>query len=120
MRRFYTAEIVAAVSHPHKCGIVHSNLKLENVLMDADGHKWLCSFTCFCCNYCCGCLISLVATQNAIGDVPLQWYRDEKHIGYDLTGKKIKKKESGEKFQSFLARADDSKIGGVLHRAYGT
>lgn len=36
--RFYTAEIVAAVSHLHKCGIVHRDLKPENILMDTDGH----------------------------------------------------------------------------------
>lgn len=36
--RFYTAEIVSAVSHLHKCGIVHRDLKPENTLVDADGH----------------------------------------------------------------------------------
>ncbi|XP_062030328.1 ribosome biogenesis protein BOP1 homolog isoform X2 [Rosa rugosa] len=50
-----------------------------------------------------------VAPRNTIGAVPLEWYRDEKHIGYDLTGKKIKKKEREDKLQSFLASADDSK-----------
>ncbi|KAK9927907.1 hypothetical protein M0R45_025070 [Rubus argutus] len=50
-----------------------------------------------------------VAPRNTIGAVPLEWYRDEKHIGYDITGKKIKKKEKEDKLQSFLASADDSK-----------
>ncbi|KAL5564415.1 hypothetical protein UlMin_027579, partial [Ulmus minor] len=50
-----------------------------------------------------------VAPRNTIGDVPLEWYRDEKHIGYDISGKKIKKKEREDKLQSFLASADDSK-----------
>jgi len=50
-----------------------------------------------------------VPSRNTIGDVPLEWYKDEAHIGYDLAGKKIKKKERQEKFDSFLASADDSK-----------
>ncbi|EOX92835.1 Transducin/WD40 repeat-like superfamily protein isoform 2 [Theobroma cacao] len=50
-----------------------------------------------------------VAPRNTIGDVPLEWYKDEKHIGYDIAGKKIKKKERQDKLDSFLASADDSK-----------
>ncbi|XP_057495260.1 ribosome biogenesis protein BOP1 homolog isoform X2 [Actinidia eriantha] len=50
-----------------------------------------------------------VAPLNTIGDVPLEWYRDEDHIGYDISGKKIKKKERQDKLDSFLASADDSK-----------
>ncbi|XP_042030365.1 ribosome biogenesis protein BOP1 homolog [Salvia splendens] len=50
-----------------------------------------------------------VAPRNTIGDVPLKWYKDEEHIGYDLSGKKIKKKEKKSKLDSFLARTDDSK-----------
>lgn len=46
--------------------------------------------------------------RNTIGDVPLKWYEDEKHIGYDITGKKITKKERQDKLESFLASADDS------------
>lgn len=48
--------------------------------------------------------------RNTIGDVPLEWYQDEAHIGYDLSaGKKRKKKERQDKLDSFLASADDSK-----------
>ncbi|KAG2704480.1 hypothetical protein I3760_05G005700 [Carya illinoinensis] len=50
-----------------------------------------------------------VAPRNTIGEVPLEWYKDEAHIGYDLAGKKIKKKERQDKLDSFLASADDSK-----------
>ncbi|XP_010522988.1 PREDICTED: ribosome biogenesis protein BOP1 homolog isoform X2 [Tarenaya hassleriana] len=50
-----------------------------------------------------------VAPRNTIGDVPLEWYRDEKHVGYDFTGKKITKKERQDKLDSFLASVDDSK-----------
>ncbi|KAL1217867.1 putative ribosome biogenesis protein BOP1 [Cardamine amara subsp. amara] len=50
-----------------------------------------------------------VAPRNTVGDVPLVWYKDEKHIGYDITGKKITKKEKRDKLDSFLATMDDSK-----------
>ncbi|XVE83534.1 hypothetical protein DITRI_Ditri16bG0095000 [Diplodiscus trichospermus] len=50
-----------------------------------------------------------VGPRNTIGDVPLEWYEDEKHIGYDIAGKKIRKKERQDKLDSFLASADDSK-----------
>jgi len=50
-----------------------------------------------------------VAPRNTIGDVPLKWYEDEPHIGYDIKGKKIKKKEKQDKLDSFLANVDDSK-----------
>lgn len=50
-----------------------------------------------------------VAPRNTIGDVPLEWYKDEEHIGYDIAGKKLKKKERQDKLDAFLASADDSK-----------
>ncbi|KAK6805293.1 hypothetical protein RDI58_003078 [Solanum bulbocastanum] len=50
-----------------------------------------------------------VDPRNTIGDVPLKWYKEEEHIGYDLAGKKIKKKERQDKLDSFLASVDDSK-----------
>jgi ribosome biogenesis protein ERB1 len=50
-----------------------------------------------------------VAPRNTIGEVPLKWYEDEPHIGYDIKGKKIKKKEKEDKLGSFLANVDDSK-----------
>ncbi|XP_027339383.1 ribosome biogenesis protein BOP1 homolog [Abrus precatorius] len=50
-----------------------------------------------------------VAPRNTVGDVPLKWYEDEPHIGYDIKGKKIKKKEKRDKLDSFLANVDDSK-----------
>ncbi|KAG5505904.1 hypothetical protein JIQ42_06698 [Leishmania sp. Namibia] len=33
------------------------------------------------------------ATLNRVGDIPLEWYKDENHIGYDIEGKKLMKKE---------------------------
>ncbi|KAJ6760634.1 RIBOSOME BIOGENESIS PROTEIN BOP1 BLOCK OF PROLIFERATION 1 PROTEIN [Salix purpurea] len=50
-----------------------------------------------------------VAPRNTVGDVPLEWYRDEKHIGYDIARKKLKKKERQDKLDSFLANVDNSR-----------
>ncbi|OAY83414.1 Ribosome biogenesis protein BOP [Ananas comosus] len=48
-----------------------------------------------------------VAPRNTIGEVPLEWYRDEEHVGYDVSGKKIKKQARKDKIESFLAGADN-------------
>lgn len=42
--RFYIAELVVALEHIHKYGIVYRDIKLENVLIDADGHIKLVDF----------------------------------------------------------------------------
>ncbi|KIY68452.1 kinase-like protein [Cylindrobasidium torrendii FP15055 ss-10] len=36
--KFWTMEMVAGLSSIHKCGIVHRDMKPENVLIDCDGH----------------------------------------------------------------------------------
>ncbi|KAE8701079.1 Ribosome bioproteinsis protein BOP1-like protein [Hibiscus syriacus] len=59
-----------------------------------------------------------VAPRNTIGDVPLEWYKDEKHIGYDIAGRKITKKERQDKLDSFLASADDSKSWRKIYDEY--
>jgi len=44
MARSYAAEIILAVNFLHKCGIVHRDIKLENILLDRDGHCKLSDF----------------------------------------------------------------------------
>lgn len=39
----------------------------------------------------------------------MEWYKEEEHIGYDISGKKIKKQTRKDRIDSFLAGADDSK-----------
>lgn len=42
--RFYAAEIVLALEHLHSMGIIYRDLKLENILLDCDGHLLLTDF----------------------------------------------------------------------------
>jgi len=47
------------------------------------------------------------APRNTIGDVPVEWYKDYDHIGYDVTGAKIAKKDHGDRIDAFLKSQDD-------------
>jgi ribosome biogenesis protein ERB1 len=44
---------------------------------------------------------------NTVGNVPLEWYSDYPHIGYDIDGKKILKPAKGDELEEFLASMDD-------------
>lgn len=46
-------------------------------------------------------------THNTIGKVPIQWYSEYPHIGYNLDGEKILKKERKDHIQEFIDRDDD-------------
>ncbi|XP_039277204.1 ribosome biogenesis protein BOP1 homolog [Nilaparvata lugens] len=45
--------------------------------------------------------------RNTIGNIPVNWYDDYKHIGYDWEGKKIIKPDHGDKLDYFLRRMED-------------
>lgn len=45
--------------------------------------------------------------RNTIGNVPLRWYNDTDHVGYDWEGKKIIKPEKGDQLDNFLKRMED-------------
>lgn len=42
--RFYIAELIVALEHIHKHGIAYRDIKLENILIDAEGHIKLVDF----------------------------------------------------------------------------
>lgn len=45
--------------------------------------------------------------ENTIGDVPIQWFRDEEHIGYDADGRKILKRARVDHLDHLLQMVDD-------------
>ncbi|XP_072744328.1 ribosome biogenesis protein BOP1 homolog [Anoplolepis gracilipes] len=45
--------------------------------------------------------------SNTIGNVPLKWYNNYNHLGYDWEGKKIPKPEKGDELDNFLKRMED-------------
>lgn len=44
--------------------------------------------------------------RNTVGNVPLQWYKDEEHVGYDVEGNKLEKKARKDQLDKLLARSD--------------
>lgn len=40
----FVRQLLSAVAHVHACGIVHCDIKLENMLLDQNGHLKLCDF----------------------------------------------------------------------------
>ncbi|UZJ52606.1 hypothetical protein CBS101457_001926 [Exobasidium rhododendri] len=44
---------------------------------------------------------------NRIGDVPMEWYDDFPHIGYDVEGRKVLRPATGDELDKFLATVED-------------
>ena len=47
-----------------------------------------------------------VAPRNTIGRVPLEWYDEEKHIGFDLDGERLVRKGRRDQLEALLDRND--------------
>lgn len=45
--------------------------------------------------------------RNTVGKIPMKWYDEYKHIGYDWEGQKILKPEKGDELDNFLKRMED-------------
>ncbi|XP_065066658.1 ribosome biogenesis protein bop1-like [Rhopilema esculentum] len=45
--------------------------------------------------------------RNTVGNIPMEWYRDYSHIGYDIRGQKIARPVQGDALENFLATQDD-------------
>ena len=55
--------------------------------------------------------------KNRIGSVPLDWYKDEAHIGYSVSGKRIAKRQASDEIDALLSRIDDPNFGRIIHDA---
>jgi ribosome biogenesis protein ERB1 len=44
---------------------------------------------------------------NSVGNIPMEWYDDYPHIGYDIDGKKIMKPAKGDELDKFLENMED-------------
>ncbi|KAJ8670300.1 hypothetical protein QAD02_001559 [Eretmocerus hayati] len=45
--------------------------------------------------------------RNTVGNIPIKWYDDAEHVGYDWDGKKILKPQKGDQLDAFLKRMED-------------
>ncbi|KAF9939978.1 Ribosome biogenesis protein erb1 [Mortierella alpina] len=45
--------------------------------------------------------------ENTVGNIPMEWYDDYPHIGYDVDGKKIMRPATGDELDKFLSTMDD-------------
>ncbi|XP_017879423.1 ribosome biogenesis protein BOP1 homolog [Ceratina calcarata] len=45
--------------------------------------------------------------RNTVGNIPMKWYDDYDHIGYNWEGKKIIKPQTGDQLDNFLKRMED-------------
>lgn len=44
---------------------------------------------------------------NRVGDVPMHWYDDLPHVGYDINGEKVLRPARGDELDKFLQTVDD-------------
>ena len=58
------------------------------------------------------------ADRNTVGNVPLRWYEDYKHIGYGLDGKRIARSSRGDGLERALANEDDPNFSRTVYDAY--
>ncbi|GMH44701.1 hypothetical protein BSKO_12653 [Bryopsis sp. KO-2023] len=56
--------------------------------------------------------------RNTVGDVPLEWYKHEDHIGYDLTGKKLGKQDRKDRLDLLLERMDNDGMVRTIYDEY--
>ncbi|KAG8187228.1 hypothetical protein JTE90_020657 [Oedothorax gibbosus] len=45
--------------------------------------------------------------RNTVGNIPMKWYDEFPHIGYDVDGKKIMKPATNDEIDEFLSKMDD-------------
>ena len=45
--------------------------------------------------------------RNTVGNIPLEWYNNYDHLGYDIHGNKIIKPDHGDRIDDFLDKMQD-------------
>eukprot|EP00794_Sanderia_malayensis_P005900 gene5900-6585_t len=53
--------------------------------------------------------------RNTVGNIPLEWYNEYPHIGYDVKGEKILKPVQGDELEKFLSAVDDPDSWKTVH-----
>ena len=53
-------------------------------------------------------VLNLRKDPNRVGNIPMHWYDDLPHIGYDMNGKQVLRPARGDELDKFLATVDDS------------
>ncbi|XP_060594341.1 ribosome biogenesis protein bop1-B-like [Ruditapes philippinarum] len=53
--------------------------------------------------------------RNTVGNIPMEWYKNYKHIGYDVEGRKLVKPQQGDQLDEFLDKADDPNYWRTVH-----
>ena len=56
--------------------------------------------------------------RNTVGDVPLVWYKDEQHIGYDRDAKKLIRRAKKDKLDTLLAQTDTKQASRTIYDEY--
>lgn len=59
-------------------------------------------------------IVSFQDLRNTIGNIPVEWYNDSEHIGYDWSAKKIGKPKRKAEIDEFLSKMDDPDYWWVL------
>ncbi len=52
-------------------------------------------------------LFLFLEAPTRVGNIPLHWYDDLPHVGYDIDGKKVLKPARGDELDKFLKTVDD-------------
>lgn len=49
----------------------------------------------------------LLQTPNRVGNIPMHWYDELPHVGYDINGKKVLRPARGDELDKFLETVED-------------